>query len=60
MKTAAEQAVADIISGDPYPFEGPINAQDGTVAIAAGERPDTPTKETTDYLAEGVIGTVTQ
>jgi basic membrane lipoprotein Med (substrate-binding protein (PBP1-ABC) superfamily) len=60
VKAATEQAVADIISGDVYPFEGPIMKQDGTVAIAEGERPDTPTLETTNYLVEGVIGTIPQ
>lgn len=57
---AAEQAVADITSGEIYPFEGPITSQDGTVVIAEGERPDTPTLETTNYLVEGVIGTIPQ
>jgi basic membrane protein A and related proteins len=57
---AAEKARDDIISGDLYPFEGPILKQDGSVAIAEGEKPDTPTLETTDYLVEGVIGTIPQ
>lgn len=55
---AVEQAVADITSGDLYPFEGPIFKQDDTIAIEEGERPDTPTLETTDYLVKGVIGTL--
>lgn len=55
---AVEQAVADITSGDLYPFEGPIYKQDDTIAIEEGERPDTPTLETTDYLVKGVIGTL--
>ena len=57
---AANAARDAIISGELYPFEGPINAQDGTVAIAEGEKPDTPTLETTSYLVEGVIGTIPQ
>jgi basic membrane protein A len=57
---AANAARDAIISGELYPFEGPIMAQDGTVAIAEGEKPDTPTLETTAYLVEGVIGTIPQ
>lgn len=60
VKAAAEKARDDIISGDLYPFEGPIAAQDGTIVIAKGEKPDTPTLETTNYLVEGVIGTIPQ
>lgn len=60
VKAAAEKAVEDITSGALYPFEGPIYKQDGTVAIAEGEKPDTPTLETTDYLVKGIIGTLPQ
>ncbi len=60
VKEAAEAARDAIISGELYPFEGPILAQDGSVAIAEGEKPDTPTLETTDYLVEGVVGTIPQ
>ncbi len=60
VKAAAEKAVADIASGALYPFAGPIMKQDGSVAIAAGEKPDTATLETTNYLVKGVIGTIPQ
>ncbi len=60
VKAATDKAVADITSGALYPFEGPIYKQDGTIAIAEGDKPDTPTLETTDYLVKGVIGTIPQ
>lgn len=60
VKAAADKAKDDIISGALYPFTGPIYKQDGTVAIADGEKPDTPTLETTDYLVKGVVGTIPQ
>ena len=47
-----------IISGDLFPFEGPIYDQDGNVVIAEGEQPDTLTLESMDYLVKGVIGTI--
>ena len=60
VKAATDKAVADITSGALYPFEGPIYKQDGSIAIAEGDKPDTPTLETTDYLVKGVIGTIPQ
>jgi basic membrane protein A len=47
-----------IIAGTLYPFEGPIKDQDGKVRIEAGVRPAVEDLETTDYLVEGVIGTI--
>lgn len=46
-----------IIAGTLKPFTGPIKDQSGTVRIE-GEQPDTVTLEKTDYLVEGVIGTI--
>ena len=51
-------AMEDMLSGALFAFEGPIADQDGTVRIAAGERPAVESLETTDWLAEGVIGTI--
>jgi basic membrane protein A len=47
----------EIIAGTLKPFTGPIKDQTGAVRIE-GEQPDTVTLETTDYLVEGVIGTI--
>ena len=60
VKAATDKAVDDITSGALYPFEGPIYKQDGSIAIAEGDKPDTPTLETTDYLVKGVVGTIPQ
>lgn len=46
--------------GELYPFEDPILAHDGSIAIDEGERPDTPTLETKAYLVESVVGTIPQ
>jgi len=48
---------ADIIAGTLKPFKGPIKDQDGAVKID-GDQPDTVTLEKTDYLVEGVVGTI--
>jgi basic membrane lipoprotein Med (substrate-binding protein (PBP1-ABC) superfamily) len=48
---------ADIIAGTLKPFKGPIRDQDGAVKID-GDQPDTVTLEKTDYLVEGVVGTI--
>lgn len=47
----------EIIAGTLKPFTGPIKDQSGAVRIE-GEQPDTVTLEKTDYLVEGVIGTI--
>jgi basic membrane protein A and related proteins len=47
----------DIIAGKLAPFQGPIKDQDGQIRIA-GAQPDTITLEKTDYLVEGVVGTI--
>ncbi len=48
---------ADIIAGTLQPFKGPIKDQSGAVKID-GPQPDTVTLEKTDYLVEGVVGTI--
>jgi basic membrane lipoprotein Med (substrate-binding protein (PBP1-ABC) superfamily) len=46
-----------IIAGEIKPFTGPIRDQDGNIQIE-GEQPPTVELEQTDYLVEGVIGTI--
>lgn len=53
------QVKEQIISGELKPFQGPITDQNGVVRIE-GEQPDTITLEKTDYLVEGVVGTIPQ
>lgn len=57
VQTEVIQVKEAIISGDLKPFTGPITDQQGTLRIE-GEQPDTVTLEKTDYLVEGVIGTI--
>ena len=49
----------DITAGTLKPFKGPIKDQSGLVRIE-GDQPDTVALEKTDYLVEGVIGTIPQ
>lgn len=49
-----------ILSGEFFPFEGPIVDQNGVERIAAGVRLSVNELEATDYLIEGVIGTIPQ
>lgn len=49
----------DIIAGTLKPFKGPVKDQSGKVRIE-GDQPDTVTLEKTDYLVEGVVGTIPQ
>ncbi|MCX6022284.1 MAG: BMP family ABC transporter substrate-binding protein, partial [Chloroflexi bacterium] len=52
------QVKTDVIDGKTFPFQGPIKDQSGKVRIEAGVKPDTKTLETTDWLAEGIVGTI--
>ena len=47
-----------ILSGEFHPFAGPIYDQEGNVQIAEGEILTVEELEATDYLIEGVIGTI--
>lgn len=49
-----------LLSGELFPFEGPIYDQDGNERIAAGVRPSVEELEASDYLIQGVIGTIPQ
>lgn len=57
---AADAARADVKAGKPI-FVGPIARQDGTVLVAAGASLDNyaPELNATDYLIEGVVGSIT-
>ena len=41
-----------------HPFQGPINAQDGSVLVAAGDVLDDGTMLGMDVFVEGVIGSL--
>lgn len=49
-----------ILSGEFFPFEGPIVDQNGVEQIAAGVRLSVGELESTNYLIEGVVGTIPQ
>jgi len=52
-------AVQDsLLDGSFFPFTGPIYDQEGAVRIAAGEQPTVEELEATDYLIQGVVGTI--
>ncbi len=58
--TAAEAAREEVKAGKPI-FVGPINKQDGTPLLAAGASFGNyePALDQTDYLIEGVMGSIT-
>ena len=57
---AADAARAEVKAGKPI-FVGPINKQDGSALLAAGASFDNyePALDQTDYLIEGVVGSIT-
>lgn len=48
----------EILDGKVAPFAGPVKDQGGTVKIAAGVKPTVDELEKTDYLVEGVVGSI--
>lgn len=48
----------NISEGKLHPFEGPVRDQSGAVRIESGKKPTTDELEKTDYLVEGVTGTM--
>jgi basic membrane lipoprotein Med (substrate-binding protein (PBP1-ABC) superfamily) len=54
----AKDAESGISAGTVFPFTGPIKDQTGKIRIDAGKKPTTAELETTDYLVEGVVGTI--
>ncbi|WP_176085852.1 BMP family ABC transporter substrate-binding protein [Martelella sp. HB161492] len=58
VKALAEETEAKIISGELKPFTGPINLQDGSPWLAAGEEADDGTLLGLNVLVEGVEGSL--
>ncbi|MSQ14355.1 MAG: BMP family ABC transporter substrate-binding protein [Dehalococcoidia bacterium] len=58
VQALVKQKEQDIMSGKLAPFAGPIKDQSGAVKIAAGVNPTVDQLETTDYLVEGVVGSI--
>jgi basic membrane lipoprotein Med (substrate-binding protein (PBP1-ABC) superfamily) len=58
VRKLASETKEKVLSGEVMPFQGPIKDQSGKVRIEAGKKPTTPELETTDYLVEGVVGTI--
>lgn len=55
-----EQKRQEMINGTLHPFAGPVKDQSGTVRIEEGVIPTVDELEMTDYLVEGVIGSIPQ
>ncbi|MEZ4656549.1 MAG: BMP family ABC transporter substrate-binding protein [Caldilineaceae bacterium] len=49
---------AKILDGSFFPFEGPIYDQEGNVRIEEGAKPSVEELEASNYLIQGVIGTI--
>ena len=58
VKAAAEALRDAIASGDYHPFTGPLNKQDGSIWLAAGETADDGTLVGMGFYVEGVSGDV--
>jgi basic membrane protein A len=58
VQTAVETAKKGIIDGTLNPFTGPVKDQSGKVRIPEGTSPDVITLESTDYLIQGVQGSI--
>ncbi|MGR3289813.1 MAG: BMP family ABC transporter substrate-binding protein [Paracoccaceae bacterium] len=58
VKAIAEQMIVDIRSGAYHPFTGPINKQDGSVWLAAGEVADDGTLGGMSFYVEGIVGDI--
>ncbi|HEY0828878.1 MAG TPA: BMP family ABC transporter substrate-binding protein [Bacilli bacterium] len=60
VKKMVEDTKAAMLAGTFHPFTGPVKDQSGTVRIEDGVKPENDFLESTDYLVEGVIGTIPQ
>ena len=60
VKAAAEALKASIVDGSYHPFTGPINKQDGSAWLAAGEVADDGTLAGMGFYVEGVEGDIPQ
>lgn len=60
VKAEAEAMVEKIASGEYHPFTGPLNKQDGSAWLAAGEVADDGTLAGMNFYVEGVAGDIPQ
>ena len=60
VQALAEKARADIIDGRVHAFTGPINKQDGSVWLTAGETAKDVTLLGMDFYVEGIEGSLPQ
>ena len=58
VKAAVAERRQQIIDGSFHPFQGPINAQDGSLYVAAGDVLDDGTMLSMDLFVEGVVGSL--
>jgi len=58
VKAAVAERKQQIIDGTFHPFQGPINAQDGSLYVAAGDVLDDGTMLSMDVFVEGVVGSL--
>ncbi len=58
VQASANEIIAKLKSGEMHSFEGPINRQDGSPWLAAGERADDGTLLGMNFYVEGVRGDV--
>lgn len=58
--TYVEGKKDELLAGTLLPFAGPVKDQAGTVRINEGETPTVEQLEGSDYLVEGVIGSIPQ
>jgi len=58
VQALVEQKRQEMIDGTLHPFAGPVKDQSGAVRIEDGASPTIDELEATDYLVEGVIGSI--
>jgi len=58
VQALVEEKKQAMIDGTLHPFAGPVKDQSGAVRIADGANPTVDELEATDYLVEGVIGSI--
>lgn len=58
VKALVEEKKQAMLDGSLHPFAGPIKDQGGNVKVAEGAVPKVEELEATDYLVEGVVGSI--
>lgn len=58
VRALVEQTKKSMLAGTLHPFAGPVKDQSGAVKIAAGATPTVDELEATNYLVEGVVGSI--